>query len=210
MGSDGGFFCCSILFPAVTRKRCHGKLNSWTGVTGAFPGLIFIPLEGFCELFVLCLLSNSQQIHVPGASLNWHRHTCAALFGVALHVSAVSCVEKTFSTYFEPGFYCLHLMSGIFFFLGSSEQYNAVPSPLHSFNFVYSCYNHFSLFFFVSEVYLLAYRRLHTLFLHLLSEHPDLEPLIWTLFQHTLQNEYELMRDRHLDQVTWTKRVLGS
>ncbi|RMC07139.1 hypothetical protein DUI87_16595 [Hirundo rustica rustica] len=58
-----------------------------------------------------------------------------------------------------------------------------------------------SLSLFYKKVYLLAYRRLHTLFLHLLSEHPDLEPLIWTLFQHTLQNEYELMRDRHLDQI---------
>ena len=51
------------------------------------------------------------------------------------------------------------------------------------------------------EVFRLAYLRLHTLFFRLLSEHPDLEPLIWTLFQHTLQNESELMRDRHLDQI---------
>ncbi|NWU83301.1 RB protein, partial [Onychorhynchus coronatus] len=58
-----------------------------------------------------------------------------------------------------------------------------------------------SLSLFYKKVYLLAYRRLHILFLQLLSEHPDLEPLIWTLFQHTLQNEYELMRDRHLDQI---------
>jgi len=71
--------------------------------------------------------------------------------------------------------------------------------------FVYPYYYHFSLFFFsLSQVYLLAYLRLRTLFFRLLSEHPDLEPLIWTLFQHTLQNEYELMRDRHLDQVTLT------
>ncbi|NXK95171.1 RB protein, partial [Formicarius rufipectus] len=58
-----------------------------------------------------------------------------------------------------------------------------------------------SLSVFYKKVFLLAYRRLHTLFLQLLSEHPDLESLIWTLFQHTLQNEYELMRDRHLDQI---------
>uniref|UniRef100_A0A8C3B9Q1 Retinoblastoma-associated protein n=1 Tax=Cairina moschata TaxID=8855 RepID=A0A8C3B9Q1_CAIMO len=58
-----------------------------------------------------------------------------------------------------------------------------------------------SLSLFYKKVYLLAYNRLHTLFFRLLSEHPDLEPLIWTLFQHTLQNEYELMRDRHLDQI---------
>ncbi|XP_061850669.1 retinoblastoma-associated protein isoform X1 [Colius striatus] len=63
-----------------------------------------------------------------------------------------------------------------------------------------------SLSLFYKKVYLLAYNRLHTLFFRLLSEHPDLEPLIWTLFQHTLQNEYELMRDRHLDQTF--KRVL--
>ncbi|XP_040984579.1 retinoblastoma-associated protein isoform X2 [Aquila chrysaetos chrysaetos] len=63
-----------------------------------------------------------------------------------------------------------------------------------------------SLSLFYKKVYLLAYLRLHTLFFRLLSEHPDLEPLIWTLFQHTLQNEYELMRDRHLDQTF--KRVL--
>ncbi|XP_062422987.1 retinoblastoma-associated protein isoform X1 [Rhea pennata] len=58
-----------------------------------------------------------------------------------------------------------------------------------------------SLSLFYKKVYRLAYLRLHTLFYRLLSEHPDLEPLIWTLFQHTLQNEYELMRDRHLDQI---------
>ncbi|XP_031407921.1 retinoblastoma-associated protein-like [Meleagris gallopavo] len=58
-----------------------------------------------------------------------------------------------------------------------------------------------SLSLFYKKVFRLAYLRLHTLFFRLLSEHPDLEPLIWTLFQHTLQNEYELMRDRHLDQI---------
>ncbi|XP_009983945.1 PREDICTED: retinoblastoma-associated protein [Tauraco erythrolophus] len=58
-----------------------------------------------------------------------------------------------------------------------------------------------SLSLFYRKVYLLAYLRLRTLFFRLLSDHPDLEPLIWTLFQHTLQNEYELMRDRHLDQI---------
>lgn len=36
---------------------------------------------------------------------------------------------------------------------------------------------------------------------YLLPSHPELEPIIWTLFQHTLQHEYDLMRDRHLDQV---------
>uniref|UniRef100_A0A8V0XHY1 Retinoblastoma-associated protein n=1 Tax=Gallus gallus TaxID=9031 RepID=A0A8V0XHY1_CHICK len=58
-----------------------------------------------------------------------------------------------------------------------------------------------SLSLFYKKVFRLAYLRLHTLFFRLLSEHPDLEPLIWTLFQHTLQNESELMRDRHLDQI---------
>ncbi|NXH17058.1 RB protein, partial [Bucco capensis] len=58
-----------------------------------------------------------------------------------------------------------------------------------------------SLSLFYKKVYLLAYLRLRTLCFRLLGEHPDLEPLIWTLFQHTLQNEYELLRDRHLDQI---------
>lgn len=54
----------------------------------------------------------------------------------------------------------------------------------------------------VSAVYRLAYTRLKMLCSYLLSSHPELEPIIWTLFQHTLQHEHELMRDRHLDQVT--------
>uniref|UniRef100_A0A672SBE6 Retinoblastoma-associated protein-like n=1 Tax=Sinocyclocheilus grahami TaxID=75366 RepID=A0A672SBE6_SINGR len=51
------------------------------------------------------------------------------------------------------------------------------------------------------KLYRMAYLRLKTLFSHLLTSHPELEPIIWTLLQHTLQNEYELMRDRHLDQL---------
>lgn len=51
-------------------------------------------------------------------------------------------------------------------------------------------------------MYRLAYTRLKMLCSYLLSSHPELEPIIWTLFQHTLQHEHELMRDRHLDQVT--------
>ncbi|KAB1267659.1 Retinoblastoma-associated protein [Camelus dromedarius] len=58
----------------------------------------------------------------------------------------------------------------------------------------------------VGAVYRLAYLRLNTLCARLLSDHPELEHIIWTLFQYTLQNEYELMRDRHLDQTF--KRVL--
>lgn len=54
-----------------------------------------------------------------------------------------------------------------------------------------------------AAVYRLAYTRLKMLCSYLLSSHPELEPIIWTLFQHTLQHEYELMRERHLDQVTW-------
>ncbi|EMP32411.1 Retinoblastoma-associated protein [Chelonia mydas] len=57
-----------------------------------------------------------------------------------------------------------------------------------------------SLSLFYKKVYRLAYLRLNTLCLRLLFDHPELEHLIWTLFQHTLQNEYELMKDRHLDQ----------
>nr|XP_036852420.1 retinoblastoma-associated protein isoform X2 [Manis javanica] len=58
-----------------------------------------------------------------------------------------------------------------------------------------------SLSLFYKKVYRLAYLRLNTLCARLLSDHPELEHVIWTLFQHTLQNEYELMRDRHLDQI---------
>ena len=58
-----------------------------------------------------------------------------------------------------------------------------------------------SLILLIFPVYRLAYLRLNTLCARLLSDHAELERIIWTLFQHTLQNEYELMRDRHLDQV---------
>ncbi|XP_066556008.1 retinoblastoma-associated protein isoform X2 [Amia ocellicauda] len=58
-----------------------------------------------------------------------------------------------------------------------------------------------SLSLFYKKVYRLAYLRLNLLCSHLLSDHPELEPIIWTLFQHTLQHESELMRDRHLDQI---------
>ncbi|OCT92730.1 retinoblastoma-associated protein isoform X2 [Xenopus laevis] len=58
-----------------------------------------------------------------------------------------------------------------------------------------------SLSLFYKKVYLLAYKRLSSLCSSLLSDHPELEQVIWTLLQHTLQQEYELMRDRHLDQI---------
>uniref|UniRef100_A0A672LUS3 Retinoblastoma-associated protein-like n=1 Tax=Sinocyclocheilus grahami TaxID=75366 RepID=A0A672LUS3_SINGR len=58
-----------------------------------------------------------------------------------------------------------------------------------------------SLSLFYKKLYRMAYMRLKTLFSQLLTSHPELEPIIWTLLQHTLQNEYELMRDRHLDQL---------
>ncbi|KAM4546496.1 retinoblastoma-associated protein [Fundulus diaphanus] len=58
-----------------------------------------------------------------------------------------------------------------------------------------------SLSLFYKKLYRLAYTRLKTLCSYLLSSHPELEPIIWTLFQYTLQHEYELMRDRHLDQL---------
>ncbi|MEE6471206.1 hypothetical protein FKM82_009212 [Ascaphus truei] len=58
-----------------------------------------------------------------------------------------------------------------------------------------------SLSLFYKKVYRLAYLRLNSLCSSLLSEHSELEHVVWTLFQHTLQNEYELMRDRHLDQI---------
>lgn len=58
-----------------------------------------------------------------------------------------------------------------------------------------------SLSLFYKKLYRLAYTRLQLLCSSLLSSHPELEPIIWTLFQHTLQHEHELMRDRHLDQL---------
>ncbi|KAJ4929583.1 hypothetical protein JOQ06_018606 [Pogonophryne albipinna] len=58
-----------------------------------------------------------------------------------------------------------------------------------------------SLSLFYKKLYRLAYSRLKILCSYLLSSHPELEPIIWTLFQHTLQHEHELMRDRHLDQL---------
>nr|QOY46734.1 retinoblastoma-associated protein [Ambystoma velasci] len=58
-----------------------------------------------------------------------------------------------------------------------------------------------SLSLFYKKVFRLAYLRTKTLCSRLLSDHPELEHVIWTLFQHTLQNEYELMKDRHLDQI---------
>ncbi|XP_074528794.1 retinoblastoma-associated protein [Halichoeres trimaculatus] len=58
-----------------------------------------------------------------------------------------------------------------------------------------------SLSLFYKKLYRLAYLRLKMLCSYLLSSHPELEPIIWTLFQHTLQHEYELMKDRHLDQL---------
>ncbi|XP_077403089.1 retinoblastoma-associated protein [Vanacampus margaritifer] len=58
-----------------------------------------------------------------------------------------------------------------------------------------------SLSLFYKKLYRLAYTRLKMLCSYLPSSHPELEPIIWTLFQHTLQHKYELMRDRHLDQL---------
>ncbi|XP_051902931.1 retinoblastoma-associated protein [Hippocampus zosterae] len=58
-----------------------------------------------------------------------------------------------------------------------------------------------SLSLFYKKLYRLAYTRLKMLCSYLLSPYPELEPIIWTLFQHTLQHKYELMRDRHLDQL---------
>lgn len=58
-----------------------------------------------------------------------------------------------------------------------------------------------SLSLFYKKLYRMAYLRLKMLFSNLLTSHPEMEPIIWTLLQHTLQNEYELMRDRHLDQL---------
>ncbi|KAG7280216.1 hypothetical protein CRUP_037577 [Coryphaenoides rupestris] len=58
-----------------------------------------------------------------------------------------------------------------------------------------------SLSLFYKKLYRLAYTRLKMLCSYLLSSNPELEPVMWTLLQSTLQHQYELMRDRHLDQV---------
>ncbi|KAJ8266335.1 hypothetical protein GJAV_G00129220 [Gymnothorax javanicus] len=58
-----------------------------------------------------------------------------------------------------------------------------------------------SLSLFYKKVYRLAYLRLNMLCSLLLPSQPELEVVMWTLFQHTLQHEFELMRDRHLDQL---------
>uniref|UniRef100_A0A669CBR7 Retinoblastoma 1 n=1 Tax=Oreochromis niloticus TaxID=8128 RepID=A0A669CBR7_ORENI len=73
----------------------------------------------------------------------------------------------------------------------ASQATSQPPRPLKS--------NSLSLFY--KKLYRLAYTRLKMLCSYLLSSHPEFEPIIWTLFQHTLQHEYELMRDRHLDQL---------
>uniref|UniRef100_A0A8D0L7Z6 Retinoblastoma-associated protein n=1 Tax=Sphenodon punctatus TaxID=8508 RepID=A0A8D0L7Z6_SPHPU len=79
--------------------------------------------------------------------------------------------------------------------LTTDAQPTLVPQPLKS-------QKSTSLSLFYKKVYMLAYLRLDTLCSRLLADHLELlKPLIWTLFQHTLQNEYELMRDRHLDQI---------
>ncbi|KAH0621773.1 hypothetical protein JD844_023395 [Phrynosoma platyrhinos] len=72
------------------------------------------------------------------------------------------------------------------------------PAPI---NQSQKLYKSTSLSLFYKKVYWLAYARLSNLCFRLLSDHPDLIHLIWTLFHHTLQNEYELMKDRHLDQI---------
>ncbi|XP_031428231.1 retinoblastoma-associated protein isoform X2 [Clupea harengus] len=58
-----------------------------------------------------------------------------------------------------------------------------------------------SLSHFYKKLYRVAYLRLKRLCTRLLSDHPELELIIWTLLQHTLKDEYELLKDRHLDQL---------
>lgn len=213
MGSDGGFFCHSILFPAVTINRCHGKLKNWASTYGAspecFPKLWLSPAQGFswafCDVRLVTLSRCAFQMLVQTLLESTWTYVCSIVW------CGLPCVHYLL---FEESFpFIWNLASTTFIWwlvilvVGDAERLIAVHPPSCSFYFVYPYYYHFSLFFFsLSQVYLLAYLRLRTLFFRLLSEHPDLEPLIWTLFQHTLQNEYELMRDRHLDQVTLTKK----
>ncbi|XP_053311514.1 retinoblastoma-associated protein [Spea bombifrons] len=92
-------------------------------------------------------------------------------------------------------------------YLSPSRPSNPCPTavtntPSHSINDVTTPQQKStSLSLFYRKVYRLAYLRLQSLCSSLLSEHSELEQVIWTLFQHTLQHEYELMRDRHLDQI---------
>uniref|UniRef100_A0A3Q4N1C7 Retinoblastoma 1 n=1 Tax=Neolamprologus brichardi TaxID=32507 RepID=A0A3Q4N1C7_NEOBR len=63
----------------------------------------------------------------------------------------------------------------------ASQPTSQPPRPLKS--------NSLSLFY--KKLYRLAYTRLKMLCSYLLSSHPEFEPIIWTLFQHTLQHEYD-------------------
>ncbi|XP_063173867.1 retinoblastoma-associated protein isoform X2 [Candoia aspera] len=85
--------------------------------------------------------------------------------------------------------------------VSSAFVYSSPESQAAGLNQPQKPYKSISLSYFYKKVYSLAYRRLNNLCLRLLSDHPGLEHLIWTLFHHTLQNEYELMKDRHLDQI---------
>jgi len=87
MGSDGGFFCRSILFPVVTTNRCHGKLKNWASIYGAFPSFDFLQLGFFPEPFVMYPLSNSQQICIPNA--------CSDSLGINIDIRVRHCLVWT-------------------------------------------------------------------------------------------------------------------
>ncbi|XP_044287727.1 retinoblastoma-associated protein isoform X3 [Varanus komodoensis] len=85
--------------------------------------------------------------------------------------------------------------------VSSSSVYSFPETQSTLVNQSQKSYKSTSLSLFYKKVYWLAYMRLNDLCLRLLSDHPELKHFIWTLLDHTLQNEYELMKDRHLDQI---------
>lgn len=166
----------------------------------AFPSFDFFQLRVFLSfLQYVCLITlidwfskclSRLLINIDNTCLAW---MCTVHLQCRLP-DAHYLLYRVLSIRFEPGYFISWAVALV---VGLGKHLIAAHSPSRSSYFV------FLLFSSVSQVFRLAYLRLHTLFFRLLSEHPDLEPLIWTLFQHTLQNEYELMRDRHLDQVTF-------
>lgn len=188
-------------------NRHPGQLKSWASIRDAspecFPKLWLFPAQSIPELSAVCLLNNSIDSFSKCLSrlLINKDNTCAAWACTVYMQCRLPDVHyllyRVFSINFEPGYFISWVVVLV---VGLGKHLIAVCSPACSSYFVYL------LFSFVPQVFRLAYLRLHTLFFRLLSEHPDLEPLIWTLFQHTLQNESELMRDRHLDQVTFFRK----
>uniref|UniRef100_A0A672JTB8 Retinoblastoma-associated protein n=1 Tax=Salarias fasciatus TaxID=181472 RepID=A0A672JTB8_SALFA len=119
----------------------------------------------------------AEQVETPASFSQplQHNHTAADLYLSPMHPGVRASPPESPATPATPSYFPLFILL--------------------------SLYRSGFFFFPLTAVYRLAYTRLKTLCSYLLSPHPELEPIIWTLFQHTLQHEYELMRDRHLDQL---------